>query len=63
MHQPRPFVGIDVSVNRLDVVDLPADNHFSVPYTEADLASLLRRLKDLKPQIVLLEATGATRFP
>jgi transposase len=63
MHQPRPFVGIDVSVNRLDVVDLPADNHFSVPYTEADLASLLRRLKDLKPQIVLLEATGGYEIP
>jgi transposase len=58
MTSPQPFVGIDVSAKRLDVAVMPAGTHFTLPHTDDGIASLVRRLQDLGPQIVVLEATG-----
>ena len=63
MESQGPFVGIDVSAQRLDVAVLPHGAHFTVPYTDDGIASLVRRLQDLAPQIVLLEATGGYEIP
>jgi len=54
----RPFVGIDVSAEHLDVGTMPAGQHFSQPYTRDGVSALVLHLQALNPQIVLLEATG-----
>jgi len=58
MENPQAFVGIDVSSQRLDVDTVPVSQPFSEPNNEDGIASLMKRLKPLNPQIVLLEATG-----
>lgn len=63
MENPQPFVGIDVSSQRLDVDTVPASQPFSKPNTEDGIASLTEHLKALTPQIVLLEATGGYEIP
>ena len=63
METPQPFVGIDVSSQRLDVDMLPASQRSSEPNTEDGIASLVLRLKALNPKIVLLEATGGYEVP
>jgi transposase len=63
MESQRPFVGIDVSAQRLDVDTLPASQRFSELNTEDGIASLVLRLQALNPQIVLLEATGGYEIP
>jgi len=63
MENPQPFVGIDVSSQRLDVDTVPVSQPFSEPNTADGIASLVGRLKPLNPQIVLLEATGGYEIP
>jgi transposase len=63
MESQRPFVGIDISSQRLDVDTLPASQPFSTPNTEEGIASLVLHLQPLNPQIVLLEATGGYEIP
>jgi len=63
MESQRPFVGIDISSQRLDVDTLPASQCFSKPNTEEGIASLVLQLKPLNPRIVLLEATGGYEIP
>jgi transposase len=63
MESPQPFVGIDVSAQRLDVAVLPAGTHFTVAHTDDGIASLVRRLLDLGPQSIVLEATGGYETP
>lgn len=63
MEKSQTFVGIDVSARRLDVCSLPASHRFSEPNTDKGIASLVRRVKALHPQIVLLEATGGYEIP
>ena len=63
MESQRPFVGIDISSLRVDVVTLPASQPFFKPHTEEGIASLVQQLKPLNPQIVLLEATGGYEIP
>ena len=63
MKNPQPFVGIDVSSQRLDVDTVPVSRPFSEPNSEDGIASLTAHLKALNPQIVLLEATGGYEIP
>ena len=63
MESPQLFVGIDVSAKRLDVAVLPAGTHFTVAHTEEGIVSLVRRLRELGPHIVVLEATGGYEIP
>jgi transposase len=58
MEAPQPFIGIDVSAQRLDVDMLPTSHPFSEPNTDDGISSLVLRLQALKPEIILLEATG-----
>lgn len=52
------FVGIDVSKARLDVLIRPEGTTFSVDNTADGIADLCLRLLQLKPTLVVLEATG-----
>jgi transposase len=52
------FVGIDVSKAVLDVAVAPGGDAFSVPNTADGVQELVKRLKELSPQLVVLEATG-----
>src|SRR4030042_6211953 len=63
METIRPFVGIDVSSQRLGVDTVPLSQPFSEPNNEDGIASLTVHLKALNPQIVLLEATGGYETP
>jgi transposase len=51
-------VGIDVSKDHLDVAVRPSGELFAVPRTGAGLDDLVARLKVLKPNLILIEATG-----
>jgi transposase len=62
MTAPDIFVGIDISKNRLDVALNPGDQTFFCPNTPDGMQKLVRRLQELKPQIILLEATGGYEF-
>src|SRR5262245_21715107 len=59
----RPFVGIDVSKARLDVAVRPTADAFTLDNTESGRAALVERLKKLRPQLVVLEATGGLELP
>jgi len=52
------FVGIDVSKERLDVGVRPSGERFAASRDETGLAELVSRLQAIKPELVVLEATG-----
>ena len=52
------FVGIDVSKARLDVAILPSEEIFAVDQTQDGLNTLLVRLSEVQPALVVMEATG-----
>ena len=63
MENPQPFVGIDVSSQRLDVDTVRVSEPFYKRNNEDGIVSLVGRLKPLNPQLVLLEATGGYEIP
>ncbi len=52
------FVGIDLAQDRLDVWVRPKGEAFAVTYDSAGVERLVKRLTKLKPERVVLEATG-----
>ena len=62
MNPPR-FVGIDVAKDHLDVHIRPDSTAFRNPTDPAGLASVVARLLDVQPQLVVLEATGGYEAP
>jgi len=62
MTAPELFVGIDISKKQLDVAIDPGGQAFTCPNTEDGIQKLVRRLRKLNPQIILLEATGGYEF-
>ena len=54
----KTICGIDVSKDRLDVAVRPSSERFVVARTGAGLDELVARLKVLKPNLIVLEATG-----
>lgn len=57
MEQLR-VVGIDVSKAELECFSLPDTGGWLEPNSEAGIEALVLRLRDLKPDLVVLEATG-----
>ncbi|HEY9480272.1 MAG TPA: IS110 family transposase [Gemmatimonadaceae bacterium] len=61
---PRPgevkviFVGIDVAKQDLAIHLRPSNEHFSVTNDERGVGELLTRLSELRPELIVLEATG-----
>jgi transposase len=52
------FVGIDVSKERLDVSARPSDHSVQYANTPEGIAALCEQLREWKPELVVLEATG-----
>ena len=54
----QTFVGIDISKNSLDVHVLPEEISYSFSNEPQKVKALIRKLKKLKPALIVLEATG-----
>ena len=52
------YVGIDVSKARLDVAVVPSGESFSSPNDDEGIEKVVARVRELRPALVLLEATG-----
>jgi transposase len=52
------FVGIGVAKHRLDVFARPTNEHWIVAHDDGALPALIQRLAELRPVLVVLEATG-----
>ena len=59
----HPFVGIDVSKDRLDVAAHPDSSSWSVSNDETGIEDLVRRLDERRPVCIVLEATGGLEMP
>ena len=56
--QVEKFVGIDVSKSTLDVCIEPAVQTLHVNYDEAGIGQIVKRLKEISPTLIVMEATG-----
>jgi len=63
MNQKPLYIGIDVAKAQLDVAVRPTGQHSQVPYTEESVQELVSRLADLRPTLVVLEASGGLELP
>ncbi len=54
----KVYVGIDVSKDKVDVALRPGEETWTVTQDEASLEELVMTIKDIKPELVVLEATG-----
>ena len=52
------FIGIDVAKKHLDIHVLPDNTAFTVSRDDGGLDELVNRLRQLAPQLIVLEATG-----
>lgn len=55
---PSVIVGVDVSKHKLDIDTWPAGQPHTVDNTPAGCAKLVRRMLELRPSLVVIEATG-----
>jgi transposase len=56
------FVGLDVAKQKLDVALRPQNHHFVSPNDDRGIRQLVKRLAALKPQLIVLEASGGYEF-
>jgi hypothetical protein len=56
--ESAPYVGIDVAKARLDVAVRPSGDQWVSGADPASLDELVRRLQELQPELIVLEATG-----
>jgi len=54
----KPYIGIDVSKDRLDVAVGDSAQCFSVENTENGIEGLVKQMKALEPELIVMEATG-----
>ena len=59
----KPFVGVDVSQERLDVGLWPSSETFKEANDSEGIAKLVERMLELKPALVVIEATGRLELP
>lgn len=59
----RKSVGIDVSKSKLDVAVVPENESWSTANEESGMDHLVKRLKALRPTLIVLEATGGLEIP
>jgi transposase len=61
--RPLCFVGIDVSKDQLDIACRLEDRRWHVANDSAGIADCLLQLRQLKPTLIVLEATGGWQGP
>lgn len=54
----KKFVGIDISKAKLDVANLPTNEKTTYEYDQAGINALVLKMQELKPAIIVMEATG-----
>src|SRR5437588_1087737 len=52
------YVGIDVSKEQLDLALRPDDRSWQLPNTEEGITQVVDQLKELAPELIVLEASG-----
>lgn len=52
------YVGIDISKASLDVATWPGEKSWEEEHNEEGIAGLVKKVKELEPEMVVLEATG-----
>jgi transposase len=57
------FAGVDVSKARLDVAVTGSDETWSVSNASDGIAQLVDRLREIQPELVVMEATGGFEIP
>lgn len=57
------FVGVDVSKAKLDVAFRPEGESFQISNDEAGIAECVKRLREVRPELVVVEATGGFETP
>src|SRR5262249_19260867 len=60
--RPPRFIGIDVSKDQLDIACRPERTRWSVANDSTGIAEFLIQLRQLKPTLIVLEATGGWQF-
>lgn len=55
---PDVFVGIDIVKKHLDVCLVPPRRSFQLPHTEQGLKELIAQLLQIRPMLIVVEATG-----
>lgn len=63
MESEDPYVGIDVSKDRLDIAVRPTGDTWSVANDASGTPEVVQRLAQLHPKLVVLEATGGLQLP
>lgn len=63
MNPAEVYVGIDVAKDWLDVAQRPGGEVWRVSSDESGVATLIKRLKGVRPTLVVLEATGGLQIP
>ena len=61
--QTSTYVGIDVSKGRLDVAIGEQGLFWNVANDEKGIAQLVERMKEVQPQLIVLESTGGLELP
>ena len=61
--QPATYIGIDVAKARLDVAGRPSGEQWGSGTDGARLDALVGRLQTLRPELIVLEATGGRAGP
>ena len=56
--EQQQWVGIDVCQKYLDVYIRPIGELFQVTNDGSGIVELIRKLKEIKPELIVLEATG-----
>jgi transposase len=54
----KPYIGIDLSKKFLDIGEYPANRQWRLPNDAKGLRQLLEQLHEIKPSLVVLEASG-----
>ena len=63
MHVSPVFVGIDVSKARLDCALTGSDESWAVDNTSDGITQLVERITEIRPALVVMEATGGFEVP
>ena len=56
-------IGIDVATTHLEIAVRPAREHWTAPNDDTGIAEVVQRLHELRPTLVVLEATGGLEIP
>jgi transposase len=63
MGKEKVYAGIDVSKDSLDMAIYPIEQHFSFTNDNKGIAQAVTHLKELGPELVVMEATGGFEMP